>query len=76
MAEASVKSYQILRIVVHCSSKCESYSVKSDKIFVLQKRVRFCLFLKSYQILHAVVSCSSKCESYRPTGFITFGLLQ
>ena len=64
MAEASVKSYQILRTAVRCSSKCESCSVKSDKILALQKCIRFCLFLKSYQILRTAVRCSSKCESY------------
>ena len=64
VAEVSVKLYQILCTMVCCSLKCESYSVKSNKILALQKRIRFCLFLKSYQILRTVVHCSLKCESY------------
>ena len=41
------------------------YSVKSDKIFVLQKRTRFCLFSKSYRILRTAARCSSKHVPYR-----------
>ena len=57
MAEASVKSRKILHTAVRCLLKCESYSVKSDKIFVLQKRIRFCVLLMSHKILHTTVRC-------------------